>query len=64
MLQLYVDVTNQQKVVFKTITLDKINDSRYQQHVRKQNIEYYYALSIAQMVVIIASHILMWMSFY
>ena len=26
------------KVVFKTITLDKINYSRYQQHVRKQNI--------------------------
>ena len=38
MLQLYVDVTNQQKGVFKTITLDKINDSRYRQHVRKQNI--------------------------
>jgi len=38
MLPLYVAVTNQQKVVFKTITLDKINDSRYQQHVRKRNI--------------------------
>jgi hypothetical protein len=27
-------VVVQQKVVFKTITFDKINNSRYQQHVR------------------------------
>jgi hypothetical protein len=33
-----VAVKNQQKVVFKTITFDKIKNSRYQQHVRKRNI--------------------------